>query len=209
MTPEPLAIYGTGGAGRELAWQAEDTGAWRVVAYVDDDPAKQGRCIGAVPVVPLPARPCDAIAVAIGTPFIRRTMVEKAEAAGYSVVGIRHHSAIVAPSARVGDGLVLCMGSVISVDCTIGRHVRIDMGSLVHHDANVGDYVTISPRVTVCGHVEIHEEAFIGAGATIKNGTPGKPLVICAGAVVGAGAVVTEDVPSGVTVVGVPARAKR
>ncbi|MCC6200767.1 MAG: acetyltransferase, partial [Moraxellaceae bacterium] len=43
-------------------------------------------------------------------------------------------------------------------------------------------------------------------GAIIKQGSPGKPLVIGKGAIVGMGAVVTKDVAPGVTVVGNPAR---
>jgi acetyltransferase-like isoleucine patch superfamily enzyme len=54
--------------------------------------------------------------------------------------------------------------------------------------------------------VHIHDHAYIGTGAVIRQGTPEQPLVIGEGAVVGMGAVVTRDVPAGVTVVGNPAR---
>lgn len=47
---------------------------------------------------------------------------------------------------------------------------------------------------------------WVGAGAVLRQGKPGKPLVIGKGAVVGMGAVVTKDVAAGVTVVGNPAR---
>ena len=46
----------------------------------------------------------------------------------------------------------------------------------------------------------------MGTGAVIKQGQPGRPIVIGRGAVIGMGAVVTKDVSSGSIVVGNPAR---
>ena len=70
----------------------------------------------------------------------------------------------------------------------------------------IGDFVTFAPGVMCNGNVVIEDYAYIGAGAVIKQGQPGAPLVIGHGAVVGMGAVVTTSVPSGATVVGNPAR---
>ena len=56
------------------------------------------------------------------------------------------------------------------------------------------------------GNITIEDHVYVGAGAMIRQGKPGKPLVIGQGAVIGMGAVVTKDVPEGVTVVGNPAR---
>lgn len=66
--------------------------------------------------------------------------------------------------------------------------------------------MTFAPGVKCNGNVVIEDHAYIGAGAVIKQGKPGEPLVIGRGAVVGMGAVVTKSVPPGVTVVGNPAR---
>jgi acetyltransferase-like isoleucine patch superfamily enzyme len=71
----------------------------------------------------------------------------------------------------------------------------------------IGDFVTFAPGVKCNGNVVIEDHAYIGAGAVIKQGVPGVPLVIGRGAVVGMGAVVTNSVPAGTTVVGNPARA--
>lgn len=80
----------------------------------------------------------------------------------------------------------------------------------------IGDDVTMSIRVTLMahdastkkligktkiGHIKIGSHVFIGANATILPG-----ITIGDYAVVGAGSVVTHDVPEGVVVAGVPAR---
>ena len=76
----------------------------------------------------------------------------------------------------------------------------------MEHDCLIGDFVTFAPSVKCNGNIVIEDHAYIGAGAVIKQGKPGQPLVIGRGAVVGMGAVVTKDVPAGATVVGNPAR---
>ena len=55
--------------------------------------------------------------------------------------------------------------------------------------------------------MHIHDHAYIGTGAIIKQGTPDKPVVIGAGAIVGMGAVVTRDGAPHTTVIGNPAKA--
>ena len=78
--------------------------------------------------------------------------------------------------------------------------------SYVEHDCVIGNYVTFAPGVKCNGNIHIHDHAYIGSGAVIKQGTADHPLIIGYGAVVGMGAVVTKSVPAGATVVGNPAR---
>jgi acetyltransferase-like isoleucine patch superfamily enzyme len=88
----------------------------------------------------------------------------------------------------------------------IGRSFHANIYSYVAHDCRIGDFVTFAPKVCCNGNVHVHDGAYIGTGAVIRQGTPEKPLVIGEGAVVGMGAVVTRDVAPGATVVGNPAR---
>jgi len=71
----------------------------------------------------------------------------------------------------------------------------------LRHDSIMGDYSSLLPYVHVAGDCFIGERVFVGSGARILGG-----LTIGDDAVIGAGAVVTKDVPAGATVVGVPAR---
>ncbi len=97
---------------------------------------------------------------------------------------------------------------------TIGRGFFIDHGAgvVIGETAEIGDSVTLYHGVTLGGvswsagkrHPTIESGVLIGAGAKILG-----PIKVGAGARIGANSVVVEDVPPGVTAVGIPARIVR
>lgn len=109
----------------------------------------------------------------------------------------------------LGEGAILSPFVTLTSNIRIGRHFHANLYSYVEHDCVIGDFVTFAPGVKCNGNIVVEDHAYIGAGAVIKQGMPGKPLVIGRGAVVGMGAVVTKNVPAGATVVGNPARLLR
>ncbi len=94
---------------------------------------------------------------------------------------------------------------MLTGDAEIGRHFHCNIYSYVAHDCRIGDFVTFAPRVSCNGRVEIDDHAYIGTGATLKQGSHKSPLRIGKGAIVGMGAVVLQDVNDGEVVVGNPA----
>jgi serine O-acetyltransferase len=97
---------------------------------------------------------------------------------------------------------------------TIGRGFFIDHGAgvVIGETAEIGDLVTLYHGVTLGGvswspgkrHPTIESGVLVGAGAKILG-----PIKVGAGARIGANSVVVEDVPPGVTAVGIPARIVR
>jgi sugar O-acyltransferase (sialic acid O-acetyltransferase NeuD family) len=146
----------------------------------------------------------DEICVAVGDPALRRRLAERC--AGHRFATIVAPTAIVDPTAELGEGAQICDFVMVNSLARIGRHFQANYYSHVSHDCVIGDYVTFSPRTSCLGNVQIGDGVFVGAGAVIRNGAAGRPLVIGGGAVIGMGAVVTADVAAGARVMGVPAR---
>ncbi|HEX2810980.1 MAG TPA: serine O-acetyltransferase EpsC [Kineosporiaceae bacterium] len=100
-------------------------------------------------------------------------------------------------------------GVEIHPGATIGRRFFIDhgMGVVIGETAEVGDDVMLYHDVTLGGrslekvkrHPTVEDGVTIGAGARVLG-----PIVVGAGAQIGANAVVVHDVPPGSVVVGVP-----
>jgi sugar O-acyltransferase (sialic acid O-acetyltransferase NeuD family) len=100
-----------------------------------------------------------------------------------------------------GQNCFISEGNVLGSNIKIGRHLTCRLHSTISHDVTIGDYVYISPGVTICGSATLKNGCDLGAGCTIlPHRTIGE------NSIVGAGAVVTKDVPDNVTVAGVPAK---
>jgi serine O-acetyltransferase len=105
----------------------------------------------------------------------------------------------------------MATGVEIHPAATIGRRLFIDhaTGVVIGETAVVGDDVTLYQGVTLGGtslhkgkrHPTLEDGVIVGSGAQVLG-----PITVGAGARIGANAVVLNDVPKGVTMVGIPAR---
>ena len=109
--------------------------------------------------------------------------------------------AMVGHGAELGAGTVVLTGGCVSAMATLGPHCLIGHNSVVGHDSVLGARCSVMPGVAVSGDCRIGDDVMVGTNAAVLQG-----VTIGDGAQIGAGAIVTEDVPPGVTVVGAPAR---
>lgn len=143
--------------------------------------------------------------VAIGDGKVREMIVNQV-GTGAAPLPIVAEQAIFLDNNTIGTGAIFCPNTMVTSNAIIGKYFQANIYSYVAHDCVIGDFVTFAPGVRCNGRVHIGEYAYIGTNAILREGSPGKPLKIGSGAVVGMGAVVTKDVPEGVTVVGNPAK---
>lgn len=146
------------------------------------------------------------VQIAIANSRVREKIAQLLESDGILLWSITADNVVLMDQIELAEGSALSPFVTMTSNIKIGKCFHANLYSYVEHDCVIGDFVTFAPGVKCNGNIHIHDHAYIGAGAMIKQGTPDQPLVIGKGAIVGMGAVVTKSVPPGVTVVGNPAR---
>lgn len=207
-------VYGASGCGRGIMplLRAQVAGEGAELVFIDDAPLADrvnGHMVWSWDQFCTAPATSRHAALAIANSAIRERLDARCTAAGVAVIGVR------APNIVIMDGVEMAPGALLSPFVTLTSNIKVgrcfhgNLYSYVEHDCVIGDYVTFAPGVHCNGNIAIEDHAYIGAGAVIRQGSPGKPLRIGRGATVGMGAVVTRDVPDGMTVVGNPARPLR
>ncbi len=175
---------------------------YEVVAVFDDDARKwKSQLLGVQvegPIDEILSFPRCPTIIAVGDNRIRAAIAARLELDWMTMV---HPRATVDSTVHLGPGTVVFAGAVVQADAQIGSHGIINTSASVDHDCVLGDFVHVAPGTRLAGGVRIGDRTLMGLGSIV---IPERQ--VGAGSIVGAGAVITCDLPANVTAVGVPAR---
>jgi sugar O-acyltransferase (sialic acid O-acetyltransferase NeuD family) len=208
------AVYGASGCGRGVMPLAREQLRLLSVppnrlVFVDDNPVERtvnGQQVMTYSEFNSIEASEHKVVIAIADSAVRKKLAERCSWDGIKPWSVIASNIVTMDDVQIGEGSILSPFVTLTSNIRVGQHVHANIYSYVEHDCVIGDYVTFAPAVKCNGNVIIEDHAFIGAGAILRQGKSGDPLIIGSGAIVGMGAVVTRNVPEGVTMVGNPAK---
>jgi len=199
--PADIVVYGGGGHGRTLIDLLAALGTYRVAGVVD-----RGLAAGESLSGPKVLGGDEALAtvrasgVALATNGVggiarvadRVDAFQRLAAAGFAFPALCHPSAVVEPTARIGDGAQVLAFAYVGSAAVVGFGCLVNTGAVVSHDSVLADYVSVSPGALLAGDVRVGAMTLVGMGVTVNLGVSiGERVRI------GNGAVVKADVPDG------------
>jgi len=144
----------------------------------------------------------DLFIIAIGDIDIKKRAVNRLKKRGAKFISLIHPTALIIPTAKIGEGVVICPHCLISDNAQLGNFVMMNINSICGHDGKVGKYCILSPYAILNGFAILEDEVFLGTHATV---TPYKSVGYRSK--VSANSVVMRNVPPNRIVFGVPGKA--
>lgn len=210
-----LYIYGAGGFGREVYWLIERINEnhmkkygynkWNVKGFIDDSPNLKGEKIYGFNIYDSSIFSDDKflnICLAIGSAKTRERIANKLELnKNINFPNLIDPSVLMSETIRIGKGVIICAGNILTVDIKISDFVIINLNCTVGHDTYINNFVTLYPGVNLSGNCKVGKLCELGTNSCVLQN-----LKIGNNNMIGAGAVVTKNFENNKTIVGVPGK---
>lgn len=203
---DKLCIIGAGGSGRETLCLLIDcltikkiNYKERVVFMESDEYWKKRKVMGinVIPQSQFNSNEYKAI-VAVGNSAARQKIVNSLPR-NTNYTTLIHPSVIHSEWLSIGEGSVICAGSILTCNITIGNHAQLNLHTTISHDCIIGNYFTTASSVNVSGNCTIGNNVYIGTNAAIREKTN-----ICNDVTIGMGAVVIKNITESGVYIGNP-----
>lgn len=85
-------------------------------------------------------------------------------------ISIVHPTAVISPSAKIGEGTYIGATAVVSSNAIVGCGCIVNIGVSIGHDATIGDNCIFNPGVRISGNCTVGSRTLLGANSFIFQG---------------------------------------
>jgi sugar O-acyltransferase (sialic acid O-acetyltransferase NeuD family) len=193
------AIIGAGGFAREVYWSLSELDRKKCVFFVDDNLwAKNDKKI--FPISSFNPNKYEVV-IAVGNPVLRFHLLQKLPENTKFFTHIHPSSQILGDDVSIGEGAIICAGSIITTNVTIGKHCHLNLQTTIGHDCIIGDFFTTAPGVRVSGNCVINDFVYLGTNTTVKE-----KITITNDCTFGLNSGIVKDITEPGTYVGTPSK---
>lgn len=204
-----IVIWGASGHALVVADIVRLVGEYEIYGFLDDTVGVRPGTKFAGSVVlggkeQLPVLSLDGIKhiiLAFGDCAARVNHARRIRKLGFHLATAIHPKACIAEDCRIGEGSVIAAGAVVNSGTDIGANAIINTCASVDHECHLEEGVHVCPGSHLAGRVFVGVASWIGIGSTVIE-----EISIGRNVFIGAGAVVTKNLPANVVAYGVPAR---
>ncbi len=201
-TTAKVWVFGSGGFSKEVQWLIDETPHFEFAEFISEN---REELFHQVLQDTLRTHPGEIFygAMGVGTPaVIKKIHTKFINHRNLQWPNIIHPSVLGDfPHINMGPGTLICAGNILTTAIRLGAFNILNLGSTIGHDLDTGDYCVINPNCSTSANVTLEGQNLVGVGSSLLAQT-GMGL----GAILGAGSVLTKDIPAGETWTGVPAR---
>ena len=213
ISPMDVVVIGAAGSGLKVleileAQAADGNHAFKLVGFLDDDPALQGTKFFDYPVLGAVSEAGAIVSggevgaiCAIGDPQVRANIIQNIGRDYIAFPNVIHPSAQISERASVGVGNIVSQNVVVQPGAQIGDFNSFNIASVMGPLAKVNNFCTINAMVMIASRARVEDHCYFGMGAKIKP-----RITVAQGTRVGANAFVSRSTKPWTTVFGVPAK---
>ena len=191
------AIIGNGGFGREIYWSLEDRLDCKF--FVDDE-YYDGKDLDTLPLSKFNPEEYEVV-IAIANSVVREKIVKNLPEGTKFFTHIHRSVEIQGDDVEIGEGSIVCAGTIITTNIKIGKHAHLNLHSTVGHDTVIGDYFTTAPGAKISGNCIIGDRVYFGTNSCVRE-----KIKVCDDVVIGLNGGVVKNIDEPGVYGGTPAK---
>lgn len=192
-------IFGAGGFGREVYFSLPVNIQKKTFFFVDDE-FWVNNDDKILPFSKFDPETYELI-VAVGNPSDRKKIVDLLPKNTKYFTHIHESVIILDDSIIIGEGSIICAGTILTTNIKIGKHSHLNLQTTVGHDTIIGDFFTSAPSVKISGNCSIGNLVYFGTNSSVKE-----KINICDNVTIGMNSGVIKHINEKGTYVGTPCK---